>query len=253
MRDTIMKLILQICNLQVNVEQKTILNAINLTVSPGSIHVIMGTNGSGKSTLAYALMGHPAYTITQGTIEINGQNITSLEADKRAQTGIFLSFQHPYEIPGVTVYNFIKEAYYARFKQSLNAKEFQTLLNQKMEILGLDPTFVYRPLNYGFSGGEKKKLELLQLLMLSPKVAILDEIDSGLDVDAIKMVAQGLHHAREQNPELALIIITHYPRLLSYIKPDMVHIIKSGIIQRSGSYELAQQVEQRGYDAISLP
>ncbi len=253
MRDTTMKSFLQICNLQVGIEQKTILNSIDLTVDPGSVHVIMGTNGSGKSTLAHALMGHPSYQITQGSILFSNVDITNLAVDKRAHVGLFLSFQHPYEIPGVTVYNFIKEAYYARFKQSLNAKEFQALLYQKMEILGLDLSFAHRSLNYGFSGGEKKKLELLQMLMLQPTVAILDEIDSGLDVDAIKMVAQGLHYAREQNPELALIIITHYPRLLSYVKPDMVHIIKNGTIQLSGSYQLAQQVELRGYDAISQP
>lgn len=247
-----MQSVLKVINLSIRIDQKKIVSDLNLEIAHGSIHVIMGTNGSGKSTLAHALMGHPAYTITQGTITINGQDVTTLEADKRAQAGLFLSFQHPYEIPGVTVYNFIKEAYYARFKQSLDSKEFQNLLYKNMDLLGLDLAFAHRSLNYGFSGGEKKKLELLQLLMLSPKVAILDEIDSGLDVDAIKMVAQGLQVARAQNPELALIIITHYPRLLSYITPDVVHIIKNGTIQISGSYQLAQQIELRGYDAISL-
>lgn len=247
-----MPLALKVIDLSIEIDQKTIISDLSLEIVSGSIHVIMGTNGSGKSTFAHALMGHPAYTIAQGSIKVGDQDITHLAVDKRAQLGLFLSFQHPYEIPGVSVFNFIKESYYARSKQSVNAKEFQTVLYQKMELLGLDIAFAHRPLNYGFSGGEKKKLELLQLLMLNPKVAILDEIDSGLDVDAIKMVAQGLHAARQQNPELTLIIITHYPRLLSYIKPDVVHILKNGTIQRSGSYELAQQVELRGYDAISL-
>lgn len=246
-----MKSVLKVNDLCVGIDQKAIIIGLNFEIASGSIHVIMGANGSGKSTFAHALMGHPAYAITHGSIILSRQDITNLEVDKRAQAGLFLSFQHPYEIPGVTVYNFIREAYYARFKQPLNAKEFQALLYQKMEILGLDLAFAHRPLNYGFSGGEKKKLELLQLLMLNPAVAILDEIDSGLDVDAIKMVAQGLHTARKQNPELALIIITHYPRLLSYIQPDMVHILQNGSIKMSGSYQLAQQIEQRGYDAIS--
>lgn len=247
-----MKSVLAVNNLTVTIDQKIIIDGLTLEVAPGSIHAIMGTNGSGKSTFAHALMGHPAYTISQGTIIINENDVTQLEADKRAHAGLFLSFQHPYEIPGVSVYTFIKEAYYARFKQSLNAKEFQSLVYAYMDFLGLEHAFAQRPLNYGFSGGEKKKLELLQLLILNPSIAILDEIDSGLDVDAIKMVAQGLQKAREQNPALALIIITHYPRMLSYIKPDVVHIIKNGTIQLSGSYQLAQQVELRGYDAVSL-
>lgn len=245
-----MKSLLEICNLQVGIEQKTILNAINLTINPGSVHVIMGTNGSGKSTLAHVLMGHPSYTITRGSIEISGQNITDLEADKRAHAGLFLSFQHPYEIPGVTVYNFIKEAHYARFKQPITPKAFQDLLYQTMNLLEIDIAFAHRSLNYGFSGGEKKKLELLQLLMLNPQVAILDEIDSGLDVDAIKMVAHGLQKARELNPALALIIITHYPRLLSYINPDFVHILRDGSIVKTGGLEVASLIELRGYDAI---
>ena len=245
-----MSILLQISDLQVGIDQKNILKSINLTVNPGSVHVIMGTNGSGKSTLAHALMGHPSYEITQGSIMLGEVEITNLAVDKRAHAGLFLSFQHPYEIPGVTVYNFIKEAHYARFKQPITPKAFQDLLYQKMNLLEIDLAFAHRALNYGFSGGEKKKLELLQLLMLDPQVAILDEIDSGLDVDAIKMVAHGIHKARELNPNLALIIITHYPRLLSYIKPDIVHIIKNGTIQVSGSYQLAQQVELRGYDAI---
>lgn len=241
---------IRIKDLCVLVDQKAILKALCLDVVPGSIHVIMGANGSGKSTLAHALMGHPSYTITQGSIEINGQNITDLEADKRAHAGLFLSFQHPYEIPGVTVYNFIKEAHYARFKQPITPKAFQDLLYQKMNLLELDLAFAHRSLNYGFSGGEKKKLELLQLLMLNPQVAILDEIDSGLDVDAIKMVAHGLQKARELNPALALIIITHYPRLLSYINPDFVHILRDGSIVKTGGLEVASLIELRGYDAI---
>jgi Fe-S cluster assembly ATP-binding protein len=245
-----MKSVLKISNLYVAVDQKSIITDLNLEVAPGSIHVIMGANGSGKSTLAHALMGHPSYTITRGTITLSDIDITAVSVDKRAHAGLFLSFQHPYEIPGVTVYNFIKEAHYARFKQTITPKAFQDLLYQTMNLLEIDLAFAHRALNYGFSGGEKKKLELLQLLILNPQVATLDEIDSGLDVDAIKMVAYGLHKARELNADLAFIIITHYPRLLSYINPDFVHVLRDGLIVKTGGLEIASLIEQRGYDAI---
>ena len=242
---------LNIRNLAVSIGQKPVLQSIDLEVLPGSVHALMGPNGSGKSTLAYALMGHPAYTIMAGSIEFNGADITALSIDKRAQAGIFLAFQNPLEIPGVTVFNFLKEAHAAIAKKLMPAKEFQQFLFEKMDILNIDHAFAYRNLNAGFSGGEKKRLELLQLLVLKPAVAILDELDSGLDVDAIKIVAAGLHAARIANPTLCIIMITHYPRLLSYIQPDWVHIMHNGTIVQTGAAALAQLIEQRGYDAIS--
>jgi Fe-S cluster assembly ATP-binding protein len=236
-------------NLCVSVDDKHILNGISLEIAPGSVHCIMGPNGSGKSTFAQAIMGHPDYQITSGALYLNGVDITQLAVDKRAQAGIFLAFQHPYEIPGVTVFNFLKEAHAALTKHMVSVKEFQELLYAKMALLNMDLSFAQRALNCGFSGGEKKRLELLQLLVLCPKVAILDEIDSGLDVDAMKIVAQGLQVARQENPGLSIIIITHYPRLLSYIVPDHMHIMRKGSIIRSGSAALALAIEQRGYDA----
>lgn len=241
---------LQISKLSVSIDDKPIINSLNLSVPSGSVHAIMGLNGSGKSTLAFTLMGHPSYVITQGSLALNGQIITDLSVEKRAQAGLFLAFQHPYEIPGVTVYNFLKEAHFAIHKKIVTTKEFQELLYAKMDLLHMDHGFAYRSLNHGFSGGEKKRLELLQLLVLSPKLAILDEIDSGLDVDAVKIVALGLQAARAQNPEMSIIIITHYPRLLAFIAPDVVHIMNKGTIIQSGPPALAFDIETRGYDAI---
>jgi Fe-S cluster assembly ATP-binding protein len=238
-------------NLSVSIDAKPILHEVDLSLAPGSIHVIMGPNGSGKSTLAYALMGHPAYQVTQGSIIFNNQDLTSLPIDKRAQAGLFLAFQHPLEIPGVTVFNFLKEAHHAVIKKLLNAKEFQELLYVKMALLQIDSSFAQRPLNCGFSGGEKKRFELLQLLVLNPKIAILDEIDSGLDVDALKIVAQGLQKARQENPDLCLIVITHYPRMLTHLNVDYVHIMHKGRIIQSGSASLAAMIESRGYDAFN--
>lgn len=243
---------LTISQLSVTINNEPILNAINYVVKPGMIYALMGPNGSGKSSLAYTLMGHSAYTVTAGTINFNDVDITQLSADKRAQAGIFLAFQQPYEIPGVTVFNFLKEAYFACTKKMLTTKEFQDLLYSKMALLNIDISFAHRSLNCGFSGGEKKRLELLQLLILNPKIAILDEIDSGLDVDAIKIVAQGLELARSENPDLSLIIITHYPRLLAYLKPDMVHILYKGSIVHCADAALALEIEQRGYHAFEL-
>lgn len=239
---------LTIKNLFVSIDQKGILKSINLEMMPGSVHALMGPNGSGKSTLAYALMGHPAYTITAGSIECNGADITHLPIDKRAQAGIFLAFQSPLEIPGVTVFNFLREANAAITKKIISTKEFQQILFEQMDILNIDHAFAYRNLNAGFSGGEKKRLELLQLLVLKPQIAILDELDSGLDVDAIKIVAAGLQAARAANPSMAIIMITHYPRLLNSIHPDFVHIMNHGTIVQTGAAELAHLIEQRGYD-----
>jgi len=243
---------LKVSNLSVSVDGKPILNSLNFSFEPGSVHVLMGPNGSGKSTLAHTLMGHPQYQITQGAIHLNNNDLTQLAVDKRAQAGLFLAFQHPYEIPGVTVLSFLKEAHHACTKTVLPMKEFQDLLYAKMALLEIDIAFVHRALNCGFSGGEKKRLEILQMLILQPKVAILDEIDSGLDVDAVKIVAHGLQIARRENPYLSIIIITHYPRLLSYIEPDFVHVMHKGTIIDQGSAALAFAIEKRGYDARSL-
>ncbi len=239
---------IRITNLSVAIAEKQVLSHINLEIQPGSVHALMGRNGSGKSTLAYALMGHPAYTITFGSIEFNGTDITNLSIDKRAQAGIFLAFQNPLEIPGVTVFNFLKEAHAAITQKAIPVNEFKQFLFEQMDILRIDHAFAYRELNAGFSGGEKKRLELLQLLVLKPQLAILDEIDSGLDVDAIKIVAEGLQAARTANPNMSILMITHYPRLLNYITPDAVHVMHAGTIMQSGNSELAQQIEQRGYE-----
>lgn len=228
-------------------DQKPILNDLNLEVQPGTVHALMGPNGSGKSTLAYTLLGHPDFEVKAGTMEYKDLNLADLAIEKRAQKGIFLAFQQPIEIPGVSVFDFLRETHIALSKSTIPIKEFQTLLYQKLDMVGLDHSFAYRPLNVGFSGGEKKRLEILQLLLFSPSLAILDEIDSGLDVDAIRLVSQGLKKAREENPHMALIIISHYPHLFSYVIPDQVHIMKKGAIIQSGGYELAQAIQLRGY------
>jgi Fe-S cluster assembly ATP-binding protein len=243
-------LMLEIKNLCVSIDQKPILKSVSLTIKPGEIHALMGSNGSGKSTFAYTLMGHPAYLISGGSMQLDDQDIIPLSIDKRAQAGIFLAFQNPLEIPGVTVFTFLKEAYAAISKKVISAKEFQQLLFEQMDIAQIDHAFAYRNLNAGFSGGEKKRLELLQLLVLKPKVAILDEIDSGLDVDAIKIVAQSLQAARKAHSAMSIIIITHYPQLLTHIQPDMVHVMSNGSIIACGSAHYAQIIQQRGFDAF---
>jgi Fe-S cluster assembly ATP-binding protein len=228
-------------------DQKPILNDLNLEVQPGTVHALMGPNGSGKSTLAYTLLGHPDYEVKAGSMGYKNLTLADLAIEQRAQQGIFLAFQHPIEIPGVSVFDFLREAYIALTKSAMPVKEFQALLYEKLDMVGLDHSFAYRPLNVGFSGGEKKRLEILQLLLFCPSLAILDEIDSGLDVDAIRLVAHGLQKAREQNPQMALIIISHYPHLYHYINPDYVHVMSKGTIIKSGGYELAQEIQLRGY------
>jgi Fe-S cluster assembly ATP-binding protein len=237
-------------NLSISVSQKNIVQDVNLAIKPGSVHALMGPNGSGKSTLAYTLMGYPTYEVAQGSLMLEGVSLNELSIDKRAKAGIFLAFQQPLEIPGVTVFNFLREAYHALGNPLLSISGFQELVYAKMALLQMDVAFAQRPVNAGFSGGEKKRLELLQLLVLKPKIAILDEIDSGLDVDALKIVAQGLQKAREDNPNLALLMITHYPRLFNYIKPDFVHVLSKGRLIKSGEAELAFAIEQRGYNAV---
>jgi len=242
--------LLDIKNLSVSVNDKPILYNINLQVSTQAIHAIMGPNGSGKSSLAYTLMGHPSYKITSGTLFLNDIDIAIMPVHERAKNGLFLSFQHPCEIPGVSVASFLKEAYIAVTGTHIAVADFQQLLLERCKQLSVDPSFIARGLNEGFSGGEKKKLELLQLLILKPKIAILDEIDSGLDIDALKVVAAGIELARQENPEMTVILITHYQRILNYIVPDYVHVLCDGHIASSGDAQVAHNVEAKGYDGF---
>lgn len=242
---------MEIRALSVTVAKKLVLQDINLLLAPGSIHVLMGPNGSGKSSLALSLMGHHAYTITAGNVKLNGQDIIKLSPDKRAQAGLFLAFQQPYVVPGVTVMQFLQEAYRAVRNPDCTVGDFYAQLIDAMDLLEMDYAFAERAVNEGFSGGQKKKLELLQLLLLQPKVAILDEIDSGLDIDALQVVARALKVIRTQCPEMALLIITHYQRILDYIIPDQVHVLVDGTLIRSGDASLALAIEQKGYDAIT--
>jgi Fe-S cluster assembly ATP-binding protein len=238
---------LEINQLQVSVNEKQVLHAIQLRVLPGTVHAIMGPNGSGKSSLAYTLIGHSHYTVTGGSIQMSNQDITSLSPDKRAQAGLFLSFQQPPAIPGVNIMTFLKEAHYAITGTVHTVAEFNALVDRYRERLHINPALVHRNLNEGFSGGEKKQLEMLQLLLLKPKIAILDEIDSGLDIDALKAVAHGLQYAREENPSLSLLLITHYQRILAYVVPDYVHILCDGKLVKSGDISLVTELEAKGY------
>jgi Fe-S cluster assembly ATP-binding protein len=233
---------LHIKNLSVNRDDIAILDSVDLSIDSGTVHVLMGPNGSGKTTLAYTLMGHPAYTVTSGSAELQGACVLSLSPDKRARAGIFLSFQHPVALPGVRVATFLLEAYRAVTGDMISISAFNQLLQKHMERLSIDPAFMYRDLNDGFSGGEKKRFELLQLLVLRPKIAILDEIDSGLDVA----------YARSENPELSLIIITHYQRILHYVRPDFVHVLRDGVLVASGGPEIVLAVEQHGFESYPV-
>ena len=246
---------LEIRNLHVNVEDKPILKGVDLIVKQGETHALMGPNGSGKSTLAYALMGHPGYEITDGQILLDGEDVTELEADERAQRGLFLAFQYPHAIPGVTVTNFLRSAINAIRKaraggedDPIAVKEFRTQLMAAMERLKVPRELASRYLNEGFSGGEKKRVEILQMALLKPRIAILDETDSGLDIDALRTVAGGVNRLRR--PDNAFIVITHYQRLLNYIVPDQVHVLAGGRIVKSGGKELALELEAKGYDWV---
>jgi Fe-S cluster assembly ATP-binding protein len=245
---------LVIKNLHVSIEDKEILKGLDLTVKQGEIHAIMGPNGTGKSTLAYTLMGHPSYTVTEGEIWFKGQNVLELEADERSRMGLFLAFQYPVAIPGVTVANFLRTAINARRRvenpedKGIPIPEFRKTLKEKMELLKMDPSFAGRYLNDGFSGGEKKRAEILQMASLKPEIAILDETDSGLDIDALRIVSDGVNAL--SGPELGVLVITHYQRLLNYIKPQFVHIMLGGRIVESGGPELALHLEEQGYDWV---
>lgn len=245
---------LVIKNLHVSIEEKEILNGVDLTLKQGEIHAIMGPNGTGKSTLAYTLMGHPSYTVTGGEIWFKGKNLLELAVDERSRLGLFLAFQYPVAIPGVTVANFLRSAVNSRRRvvnhedKGMPILEFRKMLKEKMELLKMDSAFAGRYLNDGFSGGEKKRAEILQMATLKPEIAILDETDSGLDIDALRIVAESVNAL--SGPELGVLIITHYQRLLNYIKPQFVHIMLGGKIVESGGPDLALQLEERGYDWV---
>ncbi len=238
----------QIKDLHVSVEGKKILNGINLTVKAGEVHAIMGPNGSGKSTLSYAAMGHPKYKVESGEILLKGENITGLKPNERAAKGLFLAFQYPVSVPGVGVANFLRTAMKAVRGADIPVKDFRKELKDKMKWLSMDGAFASRYLNEGFSGGEKKRLEVLQMALLQPAMAILDETDSGLDIDALRIVADGIN--RMASPERGILLITHYQRLLDYIKPQVVHVLMGGRVVRSGGPDLALTLESKGYEGI---
>ena len=243
-----MKKDLTVENLHVEIADKQIVRGLSLTVPQGEVHAIMGPNGSGKSTLAKVLAGHPDYKVTAGKVMMDGENLLELEPDERARRGLFMAFQYPSEIPGVTIANFLRAALQSRLPEGeeLEATDYYAKLYEKMELLGMDRSFTSRAVNEGFSGGEKKRNEILQMAMLEPKYAVLDETDSGLDIDALKTVAHGVNSLR--GPGLGILLITHYQRLLNYIVPDHVHVMVAGRIVRSGRKELALELEERGYD-----
>jgi len=259
---------LVIRDLHASVEGKEILRGVDLTVTQGETHALMGPNGSGKSTLANVIMGHPKYQVTSGEVLFKGHNVLELSADKRARMGIFLAFQYPSAVPGVTVANFLRRAVDARRegydpaanneatgqvskRKGIPPSEFRKLINEKMKILKVDQSFINRYLNEGFSGGEKKRAEILQMAMLEPSMAILDETDSGLDIDALRVVSEGVNALR--GPRMGVLIITHYQRILNYITPDVVHVMHRGRIIKTGGPDFAQELEQKGYEWLIGP
>ena len=243
---------LEIKNLHAKIEEREILKGINLTVNAGEIHAIMGPNGSGKSTLAKVLAGHPDYEVTEGEVLYFGKNLLELEPDARAREGVFLAFQYPIEIPGVSNANFLRMAYNEKAKhhgqEELDPLEFDDLIHEKIKIVEMDKSFINRSVNEGFSGGEKKRNEILQMAVLEPKLAVLDETDSGLDIDALRIVAGGVN--KLANKDNAILLVTHYQRLLDYIEPHFVHVLYNGRIVKSGEKELALELEKKGYDWI---
>jgi len=244
---------LEVKNLQVRAEDKQILRGVTLSVNPGEVHAIMGPNGSGKSTLARALSGHPGYQVTGGEVLYDGRDLLAMPADERAREGLFMAFQYPVEIPGVNNAYFLKAALNARRKQmgldELDAMDFMTFIKEKAAILQVDQAMLQRSVNEGFSGGEKKRNEIFHMAVLEPRLAILDETDSGLDIDALKIVSSGVNAMRRD--DRAFIVVTHYQRLLNYIVPDYVHVLAGGRIVKSGGKELAVELEERGYDWIA--
>jgi Fe-S cluster assembly ATP-binding protein len=243
--------ILRIENLHARVADNglEILKGLDLEMARGEVHAIMGPNGSGKSTLAKVLMGHPGYEVTSGGVKYEGKDLLAMEPHERARAGIFLAFQYPVEIPGVSIANFLRTSLQARLGegQELDIFDFQDILLDRMKLLEVEPAFAERPVNDGFSGGEKKRNEILQMAVLKPKLALMDETDSGLDIDALKIVAQGVNTLRREDPKMSVLLITHYQRLLDYIKPDIVHVMVDGRIVRSGGPEVALALEEAGY------
>jgi Fe-S cluster assembly ATP-binding protein len=239
---------LKIENLQVEIDGQEIVKGLDLEVGKGEIHAIMGPNGSGKSTLANVLMGHPRYEVTGGAITFQGEDVFELEPDERAKLGMFLAFQYPSEVPGVSVANFLRTAVNSVREEEISPMEMYRLIQDKMKIMQMDPKFAERYLNEGFSGGEKKRNEILQMLMLEPQLAIMDETDSGLDIDALQVVAKGVNELR--GPDFSAVIITHYQRILRYIEPDHVHVMLDGRLVTSGGKELAHELEDKGYEWV---
>jgi Fe-S cluster assembly ATP-binding protein len=240
---------LEIRNLHVRTEEREILRGVDLTIAKGEIHALMGPNGSGKSTLANTIMGHPAYEVTEGTIRFGGEDVTEAAPDERAKAGLFLAFQYPVAIPGVSVANFLRMAINAKRDEPINVKDFRVRLQHAVDLLDVDRAFTSRSLNDGFSGGEKKRAEILQMAMLEPEVAVLDETDSGLDIDALRTVAEGVTKLQAEQG-LGALIITHYQRILHYIRPQFVHVMMDGRIVMEGAEELVERLEREGYDPI---
>ncbi len=231
-------------------EDLDILKGVDLAIKPGEIHAIMGPNGSGKSTLAKVIAGHPAYEPTGGLVNFDGEDLLEMEPDERAQAGVFMAFQYPVEIPGVSIANFLRTALQARLEdgEELDLFDFQELLMDRMELLEMDPSFAQRSVNDGFSGGEKKRNEILQMAILNPSLAVMDETDSGLDIDALKIVANGVNTLKKENPDISVLLITHYQRILNHVTPDVVHVMVDGRIVESGGPEVALALEARGYE-----
>jgi len=239
---------LEIQNLHVKVEGKQILRGVDLTVAQGEVHAMMGPNGSGKSTLASVIMGRPGYEVTEGDVLLDGASILAHPPDKRARSGLFLAFQYPVEVPGVSIVNFLRTAYNASKDEEMAALAFRKYMKEKMAMVGVNDDMVRRYVNQGFSGGEKKRMETLQLAVLAPKIAVLDETDSGLDIDALKAVAEGINQLT--GPDLGVLLITHYQRILDYVKPEFVHVLMGGRIVKQGGPELAGELEAKGYAGL---
>lgn len=246
---------LEIKNLQVSIADQNILKGINLSINQGEVHALMGPNGSGKSTMAYTLAGHPSYEVDSGEVQFNGENLLEMGADERARAGLFLAFQYPAAVPGVTLGKFLRQTINSRRKaidpedKGISIRDFRKLLSGKMDMLGIDHKFAGRYLNEGFSGGEKKRVEILQMAIAEPKIAIMDETDSGLDIDALRVVSEGAMRLHQEN-NMGMLVVTHYQRILDYVKPDHVHIMFNGRIVESGGPDLALKLEANGYDWI---